>query len=67
MMLSEKIKKDIVKISALFDFYEELANQKLKDRQDLKNTKEKMMFVRKQIIDLTSNVKSNVKQFEDNL
>jgi len=66
-MLSEKIKNNVMKINALFDYYEELANLKLKDKQDLSNTKEKMFFVRKQIIDLTTDIKSNVKKFEDNL
>lgn len=56
-----------MKINALFDYYGELSNRKLKDKSDLKTTKEKMMIARKQIIDLTSDVKKIVKDFEERL
>ncbi|MBN2880611.1 hypothetical protein JXM83_01035 [Candidatus Woesearchaeota archaeon] len=66
-MISRKIKSDVVKIGALFDFYDELANRKLKDKAELSVVKEKMMFTRKQIIEYCIDIKKNVKEFEERL
>lgn len=66
-MISKRLKNDIVKIGALFDFYGELANRKLKDKDELSIVKEKMMFTRKQIIEYSVDIKKRVKEFEDRL
>ena len=66
-MLSEKIRNDVVKIDALFDYYAEISKRKLRDKVELENAREKMYFTRKRIIELTSEIKKTVKDFEERL
>jgi hypothetical protein len=66
-MLSQRIKENVVKINALFDYYDDLSKRKLKDKSDLQNTKEKMFFARKRVIELTADIKKTVKEFEGRL
>jgi len=66
-MLSEKIRQDVIKIDALFDYYDEMSKRKLRDKSELANAKEKMFYTRKRIIELTADIKKMVKDFEDRL
>lgn len=66
-MLSEKIRQDVIKIDALFDYYDEISKRKLRDKAELANAKEKMYYTRKRIIELTADVKKIVRDFEERL
>lgn len=66
-MLSEKLKKDVMKIDALFDFYDELSKRKIRNDDELEIVREKLFYTRKKIIEITSDIKKTVKDFENRL
>ena len=63
-MLSEKMKHNVMRINALLNYYKDLS---LSDLEDKSLLKDKMYLIRRQILELTLDIKKQAKEFENRL
>jgi len=62
---TEKLKRKVQKISAVLDFYEALKNRKAGNERDLRDSRQKMEFAKKQILKLCIEGKKIIKDAEN--
>ena len=66
-MKIEKLRENVEKIQATAEVYDSLAVEEAKDQKELEYNRLKMKYAKDQILRLTMDIKSKIKEIQDKL